>query len=708
MGRKVKEGRRGKLKKRMVRIFSVIFLSLIVNALISQEGRGMGVPFCGLKVTLDPAMNRITGEGRYTVPEKTEGFISRGNLKITKLKVSNSSGREKDLPAGHVIRVGPGQTAVFHYEAVFPPQEEAEVIENVGVTGSNIIDEKGIMLISDWYPAINRPCLFGLEVTLPEEFEAISESNSITTVPDSRRGVKTLVFDFPLPLSGITLVGGKYALREERYRDVLIRTYFFPAEDHLSAVYRGSVRKYIDLYGEMLGDYPFDSYSVVENIFQTGYSFPTYTLLGSMIIPLKYVPETSLGHEFLHQWFGHLIEVDREQGNWSEGLTTYLADHWYKELKGEGHVYRKKILIDYMNYVTPSRDIPVSKFQGRVDFATRAIGYGKTAMIFHMARKMLGNDLFFFCLKKFIEERGGTEAGWDDLRDSFAETGGRDVAKLFDIWTSKTGMAELKISPSLGEGGEDDFVLAIDVAQKNGPYFFNLPLTVETEDSREFFLIKIDAETVRFTKTFGSRPVRVTVDEEYDTFRRLGSAEFPPVISGFTGDKDSLVIVPETKKNSLGEVARFFKIQGFRVVEENEVKEDMLRRSSFLFLSADPKTLLGLPGFPRSIEFPNGGFAVKVLRNPLNPNKVAVLFNFKDVNELKMAFKKMFRYGNYSLIVFERGKNILKKTDPVERGLVYKLPGTEADQGETSWIIYPGMLPEYPLNSLSLQGSPPP
>ncbi len=61
---------------------------------------------------------------------------------------------------------------------------------------------------------------------------------------------------------------------------------------------------------------------------------PTYTLLGQDIVRLPFIVETSLGHEILHQWFGNLVYIDYEKGNWAEGLTTYLADHLYEEQKG--------------------------------------------------------------------------------------------------------------------------------------------------------------------------------------------------------------------------------------------------------------------------------------------------------------------------------------------------------------------------------------
>lgn len=64
---------------------------------------------------------------------------------------------------------------------------------------------------------------------------------------------------------------------------------------------------------------------------------------------LPFIPYTSLPHEILHNWWGNRVWVDYEKGNWSEGLTAYLADHWMKERRGKGEQYRLKALQRYGN-----------------------------------------------------------------------------------------------------------------------------------------------------------------------------------------------------------------------------------------------------------------------------------------------------------------------------------------------------------------------
>lgn len=628
---------------------------------------------CELRVTIDLKGHSISGEGKIIPAKKSEGYIHPGSLKISDLKVGERVFDDDARAQSSIIRVGEGEVVEFTFQGKFGPGKERSNIENVGVTDQNVIGPEGVMLLSGWYPSFSGLCVYELEATIPEELVALSESDFSTYVSGPDRGMKTQTFSFPVPVPGITLVAGKYTVREQEYRGISIRTLFFPRHEHLSQIYMRNMKRYIDLYEGMLGSYPFKTFTVVENFFQTGYSFPTYTLLGSRIIPFSYVPEISLGHEFLHQWFGHFVDVDRRQGNWSEGLTTYLADHWFKELSGKGYEYRKKAIIDFMQYVSPMQDVPVSEFRSRLDFATKAIGYGKSAMIFHMARKMVGDSAFFAGLREFIGDNGLQKAGWKELQNSFSLTGEIDFERFFDVWTGETGMADIDISrPTIRTEG-NKYVLIFRIVQKNGPFPFSLPLKVETEESTEKFHVTIDGRTTKFKKTFDARPVRVIVDDEYDTFRRLIDAEIPPVISGFTGNKNSVVIISDADRQNLKDVERFFEIQGYRVSGEDVLRDGRVPSSPILYMSSDRRALQRVGNFPDDVKSAERGSVVKAVKNLGNRDNVVVMIHYDDPEQLRNSYRKIFRYGNYSLLVFEKGENILKKTEPAARGIVLEL-----------------------------------
>ena len=154
---------------------------------------------------------------------------------------------------------------------------------------------------------------------------------------------------------------------------------------------------YLDMYEDMIGPYPYGKFATVENWFPTGYGMPGWTLLGSQVLRLPFIPYISFGHEIAHNWWGNSVFVDISEGNWCEGLTVYCADYHYKELESdhEATQYRRRLLKDYAAYVKdPSLDFPLSEFLSRHSGATRAVGYGKSMMVFHMIDRMIGREAF--------------------------------------------------------------------------------------------------------------------------------------------------------------------------------------------------------------------------------------------------------------------------------------------------------------------------
>ena len=113
-----------------------------------------------------------------------------------------------------------------------------------------------------------------------------------------------------------------------------LRTYFFRDLDATAGLadgYLEDTRRYLERYGDEIGAYPYTEFSVVASPLPTGFGMPTLTYLGADVLRLPFIRATSLGHEVLHNWWGNGVYVDYAQGNWSEGLTTFMADYAYKE-----------------------------------------------------------------------------------------------------------------------------------------------------------------------------------------------------------------------------------------------------------------------------------------------------------------------------------------------------------------------------------------
>jgi aminopeptidase N len=104
----------------------------------------------------------------------------------------------------------------------------------------------------------------------------------------------------------------------------------------LARPYLDATADYIRFYSQLIGPYPYAKFALVENFWETGYGMPSFTLLGSKVIRLPLILHSSYPHEILHNWWGNGVYVDTAGGNWSEGLTSYLADHLIREQQGRG------------------------------------------------------------------------------------------------------------------------------------------------------------------------------------------------------------------------------------------------------------------------------------------------------------------------------------------------------------------------------------
>ena len=103
------------------------------------------------------------------------------------------------------------------------------------------------------------------------------------------------------------------------------------AEDILDAAV-----EYLRGYEELIGPYPFREFTVLEAFFSSGFAFPTCTqIAGSQLSEYKqYRRHGYLDHELLHNWYGNGIFVDPRDGNWCEGLASYMGNYYGYVLDG--------------------------------------------------------------------------------------------------------------------------------------------------------------------------------------------------------------------------------------------------------------------------------------------------------------------------------------------------------------------------------------
>ena len=657
-----------------------------------------------LEVTLYPQDQRLTGVDtlKLEAPAGEEVLLMLADdARITGVSIGEKAVGYtfKDgslrIPVPDNLREAEIKVAVS-YEASFRdsvPENPAYTEDpSYGVTG--VISPEGTFLLAgaDWYPNLpgSRPT-FRLRVKAPAGYEAVTAGKRLSRI--TRGDVTTSIWEITKPLRGLTLSAGPYVVRRTEIQGIPIYTYFFPEDDHLSKEYLEATAKYLGLYIDLLGPYPFEKFAVVENFFPTGYGFPSYTLLGRTVIRLPFILETSLGHEVSHAWWGNGVLVEHGQGNWSEGLSTYVADHLYKERSSaeKGRAYRLKILRDYATLVSPENDFPLKDFTSRTSPWTHAVGYGKSLMVFHMARRIVGDEAFWAGLREVFREKLFKAASWDDFAIAFERAGSRNLKPFFSQWVTRPGAPKLALQHVEAKKEKNGWTITGRLTQEAPFYDIEVPFKVETEGQdidSEIFLAGPEA---RFGLCLKTAPHRLVVDPDVDLFRLLDPGEIPPIINGIKGSGSLLAVVARSVSTEILEASRIL-LEGFGqkdapILPEAETSPEQLKGHDILYIGL-PKGKDYLSSLPGALSVSQNSFTLDgktydaagdalfvVLPHPKDAERVVGLFLPLSAKGAASTARKIPHYGKYSFLVFQDGVNQAKGTWPVSASpLIHVFP----------------------------------
>lgn len=434
---------------------------------------------------------------------------------------------------------GTGGEIVLEYGGTFH-QSAGEMTfsrEKVGGEITATISEEGIYLssMSGWL-AWNEDAMavHDLHLDTPAGYETVTQGERLEHVTEGDRLLTR--WNAVHPADGLTLVAARFVVHEQTPREgVTSYTFFLEDDERLRNLYLERTAAYLEMYEDMIGPYPYKKFATVENWFPTGYGMPSYTLLGAQVIRLPFIPYTSFGHEIAHNWWGNSVFVDISEGNWCEGITVYCADYHYKQLESdhEATQYRRRLLKDYSAYVKdPDLDFPLSEFLSRHSGATRAVGYGKSMMVFHMIDRMIGRENFEAGLRKVAAEHQFRKASWSDFFAAFAEISGLDLDAFQQQWLTQPGAPTLRLS-------DVDFAadrVSFRIEQAEPAYQLDVPVVVTDAAGEREEIVQLDGTAASFELS-ADGPVRVAVDPDCHLFRRLDLEEIEPTLSQVLADE---------------------------------------------------------------------------------------------------------------------------------------------------------------------------
>ncbi|MEO8342631.1 MAG: M1 family aminopeptidase [Gallionella sp.] len=541
----------------------VRLLIAISFMLFAASGLAEVLPHHQLRIALHPEQHTLAAEDRITLPRgspRTLYFSLHRDLNPTspdaEIKPADSMPENwlrqyrVTLPRGH-----DNFTLVYGGEIFHPPQQDAREARSFEST-PGIIAAEGTVLSGDsgWYPRFSDGMLtFALDITLPPGWRAISQGKGLI----AKNG--NTVWQESQPQDEIYLIAAPFTEYRQSAEGIETQVYLRKDDATLAQRYLDATLRYLAMYQRLIGPYPYAKFALVENFWETGYGMPSFTLLGSQVIRLPFIIDSSYPHEILHNWWGNSVYVDYASGNWSEGLTAYMADHLLQEQKGNGAEFRRSTLQKYADFVSAGRDFPLAQFTSRHSAQSEAVGYGKAMMLFHMLRRQLGDDVFTRILQKFYRDYRFKRASFADLEQAFSQAStakrGADLKSFFAQWVQQSGAPQLRLTSAQARrtGAGYELTIKIEQIQPGPAYVLDLPLavTLAGQDAAYSTVLEIKDKQAELRLPFTAQPLRVDVDPEFDVFRRLDRAEIPAALSQIFGAEKLLIVLPRNAAQEL-------------------------------------------------------------------------------------------------------------------------------------------------------------
>jgi len=481
----------------------------------------------------------------------------------------------------------------------------------------------------------------------------------------------------PFPIDGMALAGGPLQDHQRTVGGLPVRVLLRKDHARFAKAILDAVESYLKLYQPLLGEYPFDEFTVVENFFSSGFAYPGFTVLSSVVIGMGEMGLRPgyLDHELLHNWWGNGVNVSALDGNWCECLTSYCANYMRPVLQGDttkARAQRRDICYG-LSRISADKDKPLGRF-GLKDGPSGFIGYQKGSMVFAMLARRIGTDTLWRSLKRLYKQHLGKPAGWADIQRTIEQESGRSLDRFFQDWVRGSGVPDIRIDEAVYD--PRTMRLTITTLQK-GPHLFDLtlPIRLVFKDGTLDETIRINrAAQVSVIRSLAA-PEMIEVDPDFLVMRKIPMDHLMPTISGIGKSKPLTIVRAENDLKAYDAVAKALR-RRYKKADESDVNEinaaaikpEDLRNGHALLLGkaclvpAVKELLKDQPlnigkGFftAATTRYDKAGDAVLCcLRNKNDPGAIICLYYGISEEALKKASLITF-YGGNSLIVFHKG-----------------------------------------------------
>jgi len=332
-----------------------------------------------------------------------------------------------------------------------------------------------------WWPCkqdlIDKVDSVDIFITHPAAYKAASNGTLMAEEEsgDTRRTHWKHRYPIPAYLIAIAVTNYKVYEQSVSQSSFEILNYLYPENYDQAANNLSVTPSIMNFFMEKFGEYPYsrEKYGHAEFGWGGGMEHSTMSFMGSWSRGL-------IAHELAHQWFGNKITCASWQDIWlNEGFATYLDGLVTEKFDGdESFVSWRKYLNDRI-IVEPGGSVHVQDTTSVSRIFSSRLSYYKGAMVLHMLRYKLGDEIFFNGLRSYLQdpELAYDYAATPDLIRHLERASGDDLEEFFKDWIYGQGYPTYEVIWSQSQEGMLNF--QVNQTQSHSSVsFFEMPLPV--------------------------------------------------------------------------------------------------------------------------------------------------------------------------------------------------------------------------------------
>lgn len=365
----------------------------------------------------------------------------------------------------------------------------------------------------DWWPCKDTPAdkadSADVWITCGENMTAVSNGN-LEAVIENGDGTHTFRWrsDYPIAHYLISLAVSDYAQYSTYFHyspndSMPVTHYVYPEHFTSLKVQLDKTTEMLEIFSTLFGLYPFidEKYGHAQCGMSGGMEHQTVSSMAGT----GHWSDELIAHELAHQWFGDKVTCRDWHHVWlNEGFATY-ASILYFEAIGNLSQYHAQIESKRNSAKSAVGSVyvkDISSFQSIFNYKR---SYAKSAMVLHMLRGIVGDDMFFQILQAYLDEPELTYnvAVTEDFQRVAERVSGTDLNYFFNQWIYGNNHPRYDVEWRSHSAGYGVYDVEIRIIQdiNDDPAFFTMPIQVNIQTASGDTLVTLfnNAQSQVFT-----------------------------------------------------------------------------------------------------------------------------------------------------------------------------------------------------------------